>query len=110
MLGLGVGGLLVYPTAKLYGKRPLYLLSATTFLLYSMWCAVSSGYTSFSVARGFQGLAASPMEILVAITVFEISYLHQRGLWLGTYMLCSVGGMNLMPLISGVTMHFRTWN
>lgn len=110
MLGLGVGCVLVFPTAKVFGKRPLYLLSAATFILYTMWCALSSGYNSFVTARVFQGLAASSMEILAAITVVEISFLHQHGLWFSTYAMFLFGGMNLMPIISGVILQHRSWH
>lgn len=108
MLGLGLGCVAVFPTAKVFGKRPI--LSALAFILYTMWCALSSGYISLSIARVFQGVAASPMEILTVETISEISFLHQHGLWIGTYALFLMGGMNLMPIISGIIMHYRSWH
>lgn len=110
MVGLGVGCALVFPTAKVFGKRPLYLISAATFVLYTIWCALSSGIASFTTARLFQGLAASSMEVLAGVTIFEISFLHQHGLWFGTYALFMIGGMTLTPIVTGVILQYRKWH
>jgi hypothetical protein len=41
MLGLGLGSVVMSPTAILYGKRPVYLLGATLFVVSAVWCAAS---------------------------------------------------------------------
>ncbi|KAJ5473029.1 hypothetical protein N7530_007030 [Penicillium desertorum] len=37
MLGLGLGSVVMSPTAILYGKRPVYLLGATLFVVSAVW-------------------------------------------------------------------------
>ncbi len=72
MMGLGVGSVIASPTAILYGKRPVYLVSAVIFVCTSIWCAASPSYNSLLVARIFQGVSVSPVECLPSATVAEI--------------------------------------
>ncbi|KAF7586817.1 hypothetical protein BBP40_008272 [Aspergillus hancockii] len=98
MLGLGVGSVVMSPTAILYGKRPVYLLGATLFVISAIWCALSPNYPSLVVARVFQGIAVSPVECLPSATIAEIYFLHERAYRVGIYTLLLLGGKNLIPL------------
>jgi len=51
MLGLGIGGVLASPTAIVFGKRPVYIASATLFLCTCIWCAKSASYGSILAGR-----------------------------------------------------------
>ncbi|KAE8160823.1 hypothetical protein BDV40DRAFT_289784 [Aspergillus tamarii] len=98
MLGLGVGSVIMSPTAILYGKRPVYLLGATLFVISGVWCALSPNYPSLVIARVFQGIAVSPVECLPSATIAEIYFLHERAYRVGIYTLLLLGGKNLIPL------------
>ncbi|KAK3081381.1 hypothetical protein LTS18_007252, partial [Coniosporium uncinatum] len=110
MMGMGVGSVVASPTAILFGKRPVYLVTAILFLLTSVWCALSPNYNSLLIARIIQGFAVSPVECLPSATVAEIFFLHERAYRLGIYTLLLLGGKNLVPLISAAiieTLHWR---
>jgi MFS family permease len=109
MMGLGIGCVIMSPTAILFGKRPVYLASAVMFLLSSVWCALSPSYSSLVVARIFQGIAVSPVECLPSATVAEIFYLHERAYRLGIYTLLLLGGKNLIPLVSAAIIESLGW-
>lgn len=47
MLGLGIGSVIMSPTAILFGKRPVYLLGATLFIISALWCAASPNYPAW---------------------------------------------------------------
>ena len=101
MLGLGVGCVLVGPTAVVYGKRPVYLASVLGLMGASVWCALSSpDFVSLLVARVVQGVAVSPVEALPTATIAEIFFLHERAFRVGVYTLLLLGGKNLVPLVS----------
>ena len=53
MMGMGLGGVIVSPTAIQFGKRPVYLVSCVLFIISSVWCAVSPNFPSLIVARIF---------------------------------------------------------
>lgn len=109
MMGLGVGSVIMSPTAILFGKRPVYLLSCVLFILSSVWCALSPTFTSLLIARIFQGIAVSPVECLPSATIAEIFFLHERAYRLGIYTLLLLGGKNLIPLVSAAIIQALGW-
>ena len=109
MMGLGVGSVLLSPTAILYGKRPVYLVSAVVYLLTSVWCALAPNFVNLVVARVFQGIAVSAVECLPSATVAEIYFLHEKAYRLGIYTLLLLGGKNLVPLVSAVIIQAMGW-
>lgn len=109
MMGLGLGSVVMSPTAILYGKRPVYLLGATLFILSGIWCALSPNYPSLVVARIFQGFAVSPVECLPSATIAEIYFLHERAYRVGIYTLLLLGGKNLIPLVSAAIIGSLGW-
>jgi MFS family permease len=109
MLGLGLGSIVMAPTAILYGKRPVYLLGATMFIISGVWCALSPNYASLVVARIFQGIAVSPVECLPSATIAEIFFLHERAYRIGIYTLLLLGGKNLVPLVSAAIIGRYGW-
>lgn len=109
MLGLGLGSVIMSPTAILFGKRPVYLLGAVLFILTSVWCALSPNYASLVVARICMGIAVSPVECLPSATIAEIFFLHERAYRVGIYTLLLLGGKNLVPLVSAVIIGSLGW-
>lgn len=109
MLGLGLGSVVMSPTAILFGKRPVYLLGAVLFVISGVWCAVSPNYPSLVVARVFQGFAVSPVECLPSATIAEIYFLHERAYRVGIYTLLLLGGKNLVPLASAAVIGSLGW-
>lgn len=109
MMGLGVGSVLASPTAILYGKRPVYLVSSILFIATSAWCAASPSYISLVIARVFQGMSVSPVECLPSATIAEIFFLHERAYRIGIYTLLLLGGKNLIPLVSAAIIQSLGW-
>lgn len=109
MMGLGLGSVLLSPTAILYGKRPVYLTAATCFILTSVWCALSPNFTSLALARICMGIAVSSVECLPSATVAEIYFLHEKAYRLGIYTLLLLGGKNLVPLVSAAVIQSLHW-
>ncbi len=109
MMGLGLGSVVASPTAILYGKRPVYLISALLFVITSVWCAASPSYTSLVLARILQGMSVSPVECLPSATIAEIFFLHERAYRIGIYTLLLLGGKNLVPLVSAAIIQTLDW-
>lgn len=109
MMGMGVGSVFASPTAILWGKRPVYLVSSVMFIVTSIWCALSPSFGSLMAARVFQGIAVSPVECLPSATIAEIYFLHERAFRIGIYTLLLLGGKNLTPLISAAIIQRLDW-
>lgn len=109
MMGLGLGSIVLSPTAILYGKRPVYLVASLCFFISNIWCAVSPNYISLLIARIFQGFAVSSVECLPSASIAEIYFLHEKAYRLGIYTLLLLGGKNLVPLVSAVIINSMGW-
>jgi len=109
MMGLGIGSVIMSPTAILFGKRPVYLATSILFVLTAVWCALSPNFPSLIVARIFMGISVSPVECLPSATIAEIFFLHERAYRLGVYTLLLLGGKNLIPLVSAAIIQGLGW-
>lgn len=109
MMGLGLGSVVLSPTAILYGKRPVYLVAGVCFALSAIWCALSPNFASLVVARIFMGFAVSSVECLPSATIAEIYFLHEKAYRLGIYTLLLLGGKNLVPLVSAAIIQSLGW-
>ena len=109
MMGLGVGSVLLSPTAILFGKRPVYLVAAICYVVTSIWCALAPNFANLVVARIFMGIAVSSVECLPSATVAEIFFLHEKAYRLGIYTLLLLGGKNLVPLVSAAIIQGLGW-
>lgn len=109
MAGLGVGSVLLSPTAILFGKRPVYLGAAICFIITNVWCALSPSFVSLLLARIFMGLAVASVECLPSASIAEIYFLHEKAYRLGIYTLLLLGGKNLIPLVSASIIQSLGW-
>lgn len=79
LCGVGVAGILIVPTARVWGKRHLFLLGNVLMVISCGWAGGSANnYTSLVWARIFQGVALAPFEALVNACVGDLYYVHVR--------------------------------
>jgi MFS family permease len=122
VLGLGVGVLLPQsfsiniiqnflwvPTALYIGKRPTFLLAASLFFAAIIWSAKAQTYRSLVAARVISGIAAACSEGLASAINADLFFLHERGLWMGIYILFLNLGPTLGSLISGFVVQSLGW-
>ncbi|KAG0641104.1 major facilitator superfamily domain-containing protein [Tuber brumale] len=101
LCGVGVAGLLFVASARVYGKRHLYLLGTVLLIVSTVWGGLASSYKSFLWARILQGVAVCPFETLVNITVGEMYCVHQLGKRIALANFSLFGGAFLTPVIVG---------
>lgn len=79
LCGVGVAGILIVPTARVWGKRHLFLLGNLLMVVSCAWAGGSNlNYNSLLWARIFQGVALAPFEALVNATVGDLYFVHVR--------------------------------
>lgn len=77
LCAVGVSGLLFVPSARVWGKRHLYLLGTILMVISSAWGGASGkNYNSMLGARIFQGIALAPFESLVNASVGDLYFVH----------------------------------
>ena len=91
LCGVGVAGFLFVASARVWGKRHLFLLGNLLLIISSAWGGASGhNYKSLLWARIFQGVALAPFEALVNASVGDLYFVHvslstsspEEGFWI----------------------------
>ena len=69
LVGVAVAGFLCVPTARVYGKRHLYIFGAVLLIVSAAWGGAAKNYRSLLWARIVQGVAVTPFEALVNASI-----------------------------------------
>lgn len=102
LLGVGVAGFLFVASARVWGKRHLYILGTLIIIISSIWGGASGhNYTSLLWARVFQGVGLAPFEALVNASVGDLYFVHERGKRMALTNLSLFGGAFFTPVIVG---------
>ncbi|KAH6872381.1 major facilitator superfamily domain-containing protein [Alternaria rosae] len=103
LLGVGVAGFLFVPSARIWGKRHVYLLGNVVVVVSCVWGgAIGNHYAGFLWARVFQGVGLAPFEALVNASVGDMYHVHERGVRMALSNFCVFGGAFLTPVLVGV--------
>ncbi|EGD96752.1 MFS transporter [Trichophyton tonsurans CBS 112818] len=80
LCGVGVAGIIIVPTARVWGKRHLFLLGNLIVVISCIWAGLSKrSHTSLIWARIWQGVGLAPFEALVNAVVGDLFFVHERG-------------------------------
>lgn len=102
LCGVGVAGILIVPTARVWGKRHLFLIGHLLMIISCVWAgASSSNATSLLWARVFQGVALAPFEALVNACVGDLYFVHERGRRMAVSNVALFGAAFLTPVPVG---------
>ncbi len=110
MLAMAVGSAFLAPTAVIYGKRIIYLVSCVIFFGGAIWGGAAKSFGSLLGARIIMGIGAAPTESLPSSSIAEIYFMHERAYRLGIYTLLMLGGKNIVPLVSAFIINAKGWN
>lgn len=103
LLGVGIAGFLFVPSARIWGKRHLYILGTVIVIFSCIWGgATGPHYASFLWARIFQGVGLAPFEALVNASVGDLYHVHERGIRMALSNLALFGGAFLTPVFVGL--------
>ncbi|KAJ5739770.1 hypothetical protein N7533_012554 [Penicillium manginii] len=102
LCGTGVAGILIVPTARVWGKRHLFLLGHVLMIASCAW-AGGSGKNPKSLlwARIFQGVALAPFEALLNACVGDLYFMHERGKRMAVSNVSLFGAAFLTPVFAG---------
>lgn len=81
-----MGGMLFVPSARIWGKRHLFLLGTVLLIASNIWAGTTPwrdyhgvhkrNYKSFLWARIIQGVGTAPFEALVNVSVGDLYFVH----------------------------------
>ncbi|KAI9766521.1 MAG: hypothetical protein M1840_006478 [Geoglossum simile] len=109
LCGCGIAGVLFVASARVWGKRHLYLLGTLLLVVGSLWAGLSRSYNSLLWARVIQGVAVAPFEALVNASVGDLFFVHERGKRMALSNLSLFGGAFFTPVIVGKMTNSLGW-
>ncbi|KAJ5257270.1 hypothetical protein N7478_013374 [Penicillium angulare] len=102
LCGVGVAGVLIVPTARVWGKRHLFIIGHVLMIVSCIWAGASGrNHKSLLWARVFQGVALAPFEALVNACVGDLYYVHERGKRMAVSNVSLFGAAFLAPVFVG---------
>lgn len=101
VLTIGLSLFLVSPIAKVYGRRPVFVLSILVMVGTSVWGAVATDYPSLLGARVVAGVGMAPFETLVQCLIGDIYFVHERGTRIAVWNLFLLAGLNGGSTVAG---------
>ncbi|MCJ1306442.1 hypothetical protein MMC25_000084 [Agyrium rufum] len=110
LCGVAVGGILSVASARIWGKRHLYLLGTILIIASSAWGGHSGrDYKSLLWARVVQGIGLAPFEALVNASVGDLYFVHERGKRMAFSNMAIFGGAFFTPILVGKITHTLGW-
>src|SRR5688572_4427257 len=95
--------------AGLFGRKRLFLICTTLFVISSFASGAAPDLTTLIVARIFQGLGGGPIIPLSQAILWEIFPLHQRGLAMAVWGVGFILGPILGPTVGGYLADEWSW-
>ncbi|MCJ1311155.1 hypothetical protein MMC25_004825 [Agyrium rufum] len=109
ILTIGLCLFIANPMAKLYGKRPVYIVAIIIMLVGSIWGAASKNYSSFLASRIVSGFGMAPYEVLVQCTLGDLYFVHERVTRIAIWNLFLLTGISGGGLVSGYIIEYSGW-
>ncbi|KAF1357099.1 MFS transporter [Delphinella strobiligena] len=105
----GTGNLFWMPLILKYGRRPMYLISFTGYLATILWAGFTKSYGSELAARIIMGFFAGTGECVAPLTISDLFFLHERGLYMSMYTAALSAGVSGGVIISGLITINLSW-
>ena len=105
LVGVGIGAVIFVPSARIWGKRHVFLFGALLMIASSVWGGsthANKNYKSLLWARIFQGVALAPFESLTNAVVGDLYFVHERGPRMACVNTAIFGGAFLTPVFVGM--------
>ena len=101
ILMIGLSLFILNPLAKIWGKRPVYILAIVIMFVCSVWGAATTKYNSFLASRIIGGIGMAPYEVLVQCTIGDLYFVHERATRIAVWNLFLLTGIAGGALVSG---------
>ena len=101
ILTIGLSLFLTNPVAKVWGRRPVFIVAIMIMFASSVWGAFAKDYHSFLASRIIGGIGMAPYEVLVQCTIGDLYFVHQRATRIAAWNMFLLSGIAGGSLISG---------
>ena len=109
MLGGASLQLILGPVSDTYGRRPLMIIGACLFLLFTLFIASSNSMTQFLTARFFQGMGLCFIGVIGYATIQEIFAEMDAIRIIAIMANAAILAPLLGPVMGALIIHFAGW-
>ncbi|KAF7553538.1 hypothetical protein G7Z17_g3545 [Cylindrodendrum hubeiense] len=109
LAGLGFGCIFAIPLAYRFGRRPVYLGCILVQLAGALWQAKTQNAGDIIWSNLICGLGGAALEAIVQLTIYDLFFVHQRGLMNGIYNLVVSIGAFLSLIPAGYIVESQGW-
>ncbi|GKU15986.1 unnamed protein product, partial [Fusarium langsethiae] len=109
VLGIALGPVLTSPLSEYYGRRPIYLVSWTMFIIWTIPSAVAQNIQTMIIARFFTGFAGSSFLSVAGGTAGDVFERHEIQKPMSLVSLAPFIGPALGPLLGGFINYNVNW-
>lgn len=109
ILGFAVGPLVVAPLSEMYGRLPLYLISNTMFVTFTIACAVSSSMGMLIGFRFLQGCFGAAPITIGGGTIADLMPVERRGGAIAIWAMGPLIGPVIGPIVGGFLTEAKGW-
>lgn len=109
VMGLGLGPMLLGPLSEFYGRRYIYIVSFTLFLVWLIPCAIAQNMQTMLVARFFDGVAGSAFLSVAGGTVGDMFSRNELQTPMMIFTASPFIGPPVGPLLGDFINQFADW-
>jgi multidrug resistance protein len=101
VLGFAVGPLLWSPLSEIIGRKPVYIISLTLYVIFNIPCALSPNIGGLLVCRFLCGVFSSSGLSLAGGTIADIWNVEDRGMAIAYFAAAPYCGPVIGPIVCG---------
>ncbi|KAI9167977.1 major facilitator superfamily transporter [Paramyrothecium foliicola] len=109
VLGISFGPMIFGPLSEFYGRRPIYLVAWSMYLIWLIPEAVSQNMATVIVCRFFDGLSGSAFLAVSGGTVSDLFTREKLQAPMLLYSLAPFLGPAVGPLLGGFINYYTSW-
>ncbi|KAJ5090078.1 spermine transporter [Penicillium argentinense] len=99
--GFAVGPLLWSPLSEIIGRRPVYIISISLYVIFNIPCALSPNIGGLLVCRFLCGVFSSSGLSLAGGTIADIWSIEERGMAIAYFAAAPYCGPVIGPIVTG---------
>ncbi|KAH7084378.1 major facilitator superfamily domain-containing protein [Paraphoma chrysanthemicola] len=110
LLTLGISAVATSPAARIWGKRPVFLVSNVVAIIgYVIVVARSNSLVALYVGRAIHGFGIAALEYLVSSTIGDLFFVHERAFHLAIWHYALSGGNAIGQVIASQIVQAQGW-
>ena len=107
--GFGIAPMVLAPFSEINGRRPIFVVTGTLFVIFQLICAVTPTFAGMLISRFLVGCCSSTFSTMVGGVVSDIYHAKERNTAMALFSGSALFGTGFGPIISGIIAQHTTW-